>query len=74
MRSIVDSLVNLRTVVENAQSTDIDAQLQNWPLAHSADVREVLYETVATLERTKSAFKSKELGDLRRKLEGLLKN
>jgi CheY-like chemotaxis protein len=29
-------------------------------------------ETVKTLEKTKTAFKSKELGDLRKKLEGLL--
>ncbi len=74
MRNIVDSLVNLRTVVENAQSAEVDAELQSWPVPYSADVREVLHETVATLERTKSAFKSKELGDLRRKLERLLKS
>jgi len=30
-------------------------------------------ETVEVLERTKNSFKSKELGDLRKKLEGLLK-
>jgi len=30
-------------------------------------------ETVEILERTKNSFKSKELGDLRKKLEGLLK-
>jgi hypothetical protein len=31
-----------------------------------------LWETVVVLEKTKGSFKSKELGDLRRKLESLL--
>lgn len=33
-----------------------------------------LKDTIAVLEKTKSAFKSKELGDLRRRLEGLLES
>jgi CheY-like chemotaxis protein len=35
-------------------------------------LKEALQETIDTLERTKSAFKSKELGTLRKKLEGLV--
>jgi DNA-binding response OmpR family regulator len=35
--------------------------------------KEALLDTVEVLERTKHAFKSKELGELRRRLEGLLK-
>jgi DNA-binding response OmpR family regulator len=35
--------------------------------------KEALLETVEVLERTKHAFKSKDLGELRRRLEGLLK-
>ena len=32
-----------------------------------------LQETIETIEKSKSAFKSKELGDLRRRLEQLVK-
>ena len=74
MRNIIDGLATLRTVVEKAPGSDVDTELRNWPLPHSTTVREVLHETVATLERSKSAFKSKELGELRRKLEDLLRN
>lgn len=74
MRNIVNSLANLRAVVENIQPSGSEVESENWPLPHPATIREVLHETVATLERTKSAFKSKELGALRRKLEDVLKN
>jgi response regulator RpfG family c-di-GMP phosphodiesterase len=35
---------------------------------------DALMETIAVLEKTKSSFKSKELGELRKKLEKLVKN
>ncbi len=72
MRNVADSLVNLRNVVEDAPRSDVDNELHHWPVALSPEMRDSLRDAVATLERTKSAFKSKELGELRRKLEGLL--
>ena len=51
-------------------------------LAHRVDVREtssdaaiegVLRDAVAVLQKTRQAFKSRELGELRRRLEALLK-
>jgi len=38
----------------------------------SGRVREALRDTVATLDRTRNSFKSKELGELRKRLESLL--
>lgn len=72
MRNVVDSLVNLRHVVEDAPPGDVDCELHHWPISGTPEMREALRDAVATLERTKTAFKSKELGELRRKLEGLL--
>jgi DNA-binding NtrC family response regulator len=72
MRNVSDSLVNLRNVVEDTPRSDVDSELPHWPIASSPEMREALRDAVATLQRTKSAFKSKELGELRRKLEGLL--
>jgi DNA-binding NtrC family response regulator len=70
MHNVIDILASLRSVVD--QSPGAEAELLQWPAARGDGVREVLRDAVATLERTKSAFKSKELGELRRKLEGLL--
>jgi DNA-binding NtrC family response regulator len=72
MRNVVESLVSLRKVVEDAPGSDVDLELHHWPVSSSPEMREALRDAVATLERTKTAFKSKELGELRRKLEGLL--
>ncbi|MGD9721936.1 MAG: response regulator [Pirellulales bacterium] len=72
MRHVVESLINLRRVTGgNAEG---DAEVLAWTPSDSAGMREALREAIATLERTKTAFKSKELGELRRKLEGLLKS
>jgi hypothetical protein len=35
--------------------------------------RQLLEEAIRTLEKSKTAFKSKELGELRKRLEGFLK-
>jgi hypothetical protein len=45
-------------------------QLLNCP--RGSQLREAVVETVKVLEETKGAFKSKTLGDLRRKLELML--
>jgi hypothetical protein len=39
---------------------------------HAAQYRDALRDAVAALERTRTSFKSKELGALRRSLESLL--
>jgi DNA-binding NtrC family response regulator len=72
MRNLVDSLANLRDMTKAAEES---ASLPGGdPLAAGIpdQIRRVLHDVVSTLERTKSAFKSKELGELRRKLEKLL--
>lgn len=46
-----------------------------WPAAHPemfGRMREALLETTEALERTRHAFKSRELGQLRRRLQELL--
>jgi DNA-binding response OmpR family regulator len=70
--NIVDALANLNHIVDQGDGpSPNDAGAQRVP-ALPGDLREVLHETVATLERTKNSFKSKELRDLRKRLEGLL--
>ena len=41
---------------------------------HCQGYREVLYQTIQVLTKTKDAFKSKMLGDLRRQVESVLEN
>ena len=69
-RNIVEGLANLHSAVGEIPSAGNDPS--NWPKSLPLETRRVLHDVVATLERTKSAFKSKELGELRRKLEGML--
>jgi CheY-like chemotaxis protein len=74
LRNIVDGLAGLHHLLD--ETGDPGSGDGEMPFASSipGDLRAVLCETVATLERTKTAFKSKELGELRRRLEALLKN
>lgn len=37
-------------------------------------LQQALHDTVATLEKTRHAFKSRDLAELRKRLEGLLQN
>ncbi|MDH0142956.1 hypothetical protein [Aquipseudomonas alcaligenes] len=46
--------------------------LDDAPLGPAGEVQAALAEAVATLERTRHAFRSPELGQLRRRLEQLL--
>ena len=55
-----------------AAQGDAELELKHWAPVLSGDMREALRDAVATLERTRGAFKSKELGNLRRRLESLL--
>ena len=75
LRNVMGSLTDLdqlgralagRTVGEHP------CQLMNCP--RGSQLREAVRETIAVLEETKGAFKSKTLGDLRRRLELLLEH
>lgn len=46
--------------------------LDDAPLGPAGEVQATLAEAVATLERTRHAFRSRELGQLRQRLERLL--
>lgn len=46
--------------------------LSNAPLGDAGRVHTALSDAIATLERTRHAFRSRELGQLRRRLELLL--
>jgi DNA-binding NtrC family response regulator len=72
LRNIVDGLTSLHQLAEAAGEQE-SGVTRSWPAVVPQDLREVLRDTIATLERTKSAFKSKELGELRKRLESLLK-
>jgi CheY-like chemotaxis protein len=72
LRSVVESMLSLHAVVE-ATATETLKGLDALRGPSEPATREVLHEVVSTLERTKSSFKSKELGELRQKLEVLLK-
>lgn len=72
VRNIADSLSSLQAVVKEGEAMPPEPHIQQWTSGSHSDMRRVLRDVVATLERTKSAFKSKELGDLRRRLESML--
>jgi len=75
LRNIVESLADVKTLIEvlaqNRVEQDV-CHLVNCP--KPAMFISALNETIAVLEKTKSSFKSKELGELREKLEQLVQN
>ncbi len=74
MRNVVDSLAGLQKVARYMPPAESDVESYRRQLGPTEDMRTVLRDAVATLERTKGAFRSKELGALRRKLEQLLES
>lgn len=73
LRNVMGSLTDLEQLsraLNNRDVHDNPCQLMNCP--RGAQLQAAVQETVAVLEETKSAFKSKTLGDLRHKLELLL--
>jgi hypothetical protein len=59
---------------ESVTQTSSQSQDQEWlQSARPLVLVNALRETIAVLGKTKSSFKSKELAELRRKLEGLIK-
>jgi DNA-binding response OmpR family regulator len=74
LRNIVGSLGDLQRLVEgviHSRSEQDASVLMN--LSQPQRLLSALEETIGVLEKTKSAFKSKDLGELRKKLEGLVK-
>jgi len=67
LQNLLASLLDLKLFTEAMGRREGQADsVQGAPLVKA------LQDTIAVLERTKQSFKSKELGELRKKLEGLL--
>lgn len=67
LRNLLAALLDLKLFTEAIARRDSPAgSLQE------AALLKALQETIAVLERTKQSFKSRELGELRKKLEGIL--
>jgi DNA-binding response OmpR family regulator len=72
MQNLTASLLDLRQLFETVTQTSPRSQDQEWlQSARPLVLINALRETIAVLAKTKSSFKSKELAELRRKLEGL---
>lgn len=70
LRNVMGSLTDLEQIGRALAGRPVDqhpCQLLNCP--RGAQLQEALTETIRVLEETKSAFKSKTLGELRQKLE-----
>ena len=73
-QNLIDSLWDLKNL---AQSLSLGMSNQDvchmWTCPRLSFLKKGLEDTVEVLEKTKNSFKSKELGDLRKKLEELIK-
>jgi DNA-binding response OmpR family regulator len=75
LRNVMGSLTDLEQLSRALNNEDVahnPCQLMNCP--RGAQLRAAVEEVVQVLEETRSAFKSKQLGELRHKLELLLKH
>ncbi len=72
MQNLLASLSGIQELLGTGGEGPPVAGQMGQVVALPADLRDALRDAVATLERTKHAFKSKELGELRRRLERLL--
>ena len=73
-QNVFGALLDLKHLTDNAAVGNIKNEichLFNCP--HLRGLRVALAEAIEVIEKTKSSFKSKELAELRKKLEGLLK-
>ena len=73
LRSIVDGLSDLHTLMGESYADEAQGALKHWSPPLAGELRATLCDAVATLERTRGSFKSKELGILRKRLEALLR-
>lgn len=67
LENIVGSLLELEEVLRNVSAIETKGQAPP-----RAELMATLREAVAVLEKTKNAFKSRELGELRRRLSGMI--
>jgi YesN/AraC family two-component response regulator len=75
LRNVMGSLSDLQQLGRALSNQSVDAnpcQLMNCP--RGAQLKQAVEHTIAVLEETKGAFKSKTLGDLRSKLELLVQH
>lgn len=75
LRNVMGSLTDLDQLgraLSGRSVSEHPCQLMNCP--RGAQLQEAVRETIEVLEQTKSAFKSKQLGELRHKLELLLQH
>ncbi|MFL5520697.1 MAG: hypothetical protein ACJ8B6_07155, partial [Gemmatimonadales bacterium] len=75
LRNVMGSLTDLQQLsraLTNTPVTQTPCQLLNCP--RGAQLQAAVKETVDVLEETKGAFKSKTLGELRRRLELLIEH
>jgi CheY-like chemotaxis protein len=72
-RNVLDSLLGLKTVMEHILPTSGDA-IKGAPVSSHSPLLlvDALRDTIGVLEKTKDAFRSRDLGELRKKLEKLL--
>lgn len=71
-RNVLDAMLGLKTVLEHSLSSG-DASKEGSVSGHTPLLLvDALRETIGVLEKTKDAFRSRDLGELRRKLETLL--
>lgn len=73
-QNLIDSLWDLKNL---AQSLSLGVSNQDvchmWTCPRLSFLKKAMEDTIEVLEQTKDSFKSKDLGDLRKKLEGLMK-
>ncbi len=73
-KNIFETLLNLRKITKMAVVGN-DDQPVNQPVylnGMRAELKEVLEDTIKVLKKTKNSFKSKDIGELRKKLEKVL--
>jgi len=72
-RNVIGAMSDIKHVTETMTTKDIDlpaCHLLNCP--RLAELTLAIEDTIKVLEKTKSAFKSKDLGEIRKKLEELM--
>jgi DNA-binding response OmpR family regulator len=71
-RNVVEALLGLKTVMEQSLPNRAPEAPSGSPGTPPLILIDALRDAIAVLEKTKDAFRSRELGDLRRRLEDLL--
>ena len=75
LQNAAQSLLDLRRLMDTLRARPQTGDAAHWlQSARPVILLEALWETIAVLEKTKNSFKSKELGQLRKRLECLVGN